>query len=62
MTTQEFYEYIYKTYFEIPLTAQLKNQADTLSYLKMEIGKLRKQINSLSQKNKEDFNNGRICK
>lgn len=54
MTTQEFYEYIYKTYFEIPLTARLKNQADTLSYLKMEIGKLRKQVNSLSQKFKED--------
>ena len=54
MTTQEFYDYIYKTYLEIPLAAQLKNQADTLSYLKMEIGKLRKQINSLSQKFKED--------
>lgn len=62
MTTQEFYEHIYKTYYEIPLAAQLKNQADTLSYLKMEIGKLRKQVNSLSQKNKEDLNNGRICK
>lgn len=53
MTTQEFYEQLYKIYYEIPLAAQLKNQANTLSYLKMEIGKLRKQINSLSQQKEE---------
>lgn len=53
MTLEEFYEHFYKIYYEVPLTAQLKNQANTLAHLKMEIGKLRKQVHNLSQKKEE---------
>ena len=53
MTEREFYEYFYKAYCELPLAAQLKQQSNSIAHLKMEIGKLRKQFQNLSQ-NKED--------
>jgi hypothetical protein len=53
MTIQEFYDYFYKTYCEFPLAAQLMKQSNNIAHLKMEVGKLRKQIQTLSQ-NKEE--------
>ena len=53
MTEQDFYNYFYKTYCELPLAAQLKTQSNIIAHLRMEIGKLRKQLKDLSQK-KED--------
>lgn len=53
MTERDFYNYFYKAYCEVPLAAQLKKQSDHIAHLKMEVGKLRKQLNNLSQK-KED--------
>lgn len=53
MTEREFYNYFYKAYCELPLAAQLKQQSNNIAHLKMEIGKLRKQLKDLSQK-KED--------
>lgn len=53
MTEQEFYEYFYKAYCEIPLSAQVRKQAYNIAHLKMEIAKLRKQVSNLSL-NKED--------
>ena len=53
MTEQEFYEYFNKTYCNTPLAAQVKEQARTIFYLKMELAKLKKQLNSLSSKKEE---------
>ena len=50
MTEREFYNYFYKTYCELPFAAQLKQQSNSIAHLKMEIGKLRKQVKDLSQK------------
>lgn len=53
MTERDFYNYFYKVYYEVPLAAQLKIQSNNIAHLKMEVGKLRKQLKDLSQK-KED--------
>lgn len=53
MTEQEFYEYFDKVYCYTPLAAQMRAQASTIFHLKMEVAKLRKQVNNLTSK-KED--------
>lgn len=53
MTYKEFYEYFYKTYCEVPLSAQVDKQTKTIFHLKMELAKLKKKVSELS-KNKGD--------
>lgn len=53
MTYNEFCEYLYKTYYAKPLSAQANKQDKTIFYLKMELAKIKKRIDELS-KNKED--------
>jgi hypothetical protein len=50
MTYKEFYDYFYKAYSVTPLSAQVSKQDKSIFHLKMEIGKLRKQLNDLSRK------------
>ena len=50
MTEQEFYNYFYEAYGMFPFAAQLKKQANMIAHLKMEVGKLHKQLRELSQK------------
>lgn len=54
MTAQEFYAYFQRMYGSVPFSAQLRKQANTIAYLKLEMGKLRKQLNALTQKKKEN--------
>lgn len=54
MTEQEFYIYLNKMYcYDDSIAAQIKAQANTIFYLKMEVAKLKKQLNSLSLKKEE---------
>lgn len=54
MTEQEFYEYFYKRYCEVPLAAQLKKQSNNIIHLKLEVAKLKKKLSELTKTNKED--------
>lgn len=53
MTEQEFYDYFNKVYYSHPLAAQMRAQANTIFHLKMEVAKLKKQLNNLTTKKEE---------
>ena len=52
MNYEEFCEYFYKTYHKLTLAAQVDKQNKMIFHLRMELGKLKKQVQELS-KNKE---------
>ena len=52
MNYEEFCEYFYKAYHKLPLAAQVDIQNKMIFHLRMELGKLKKQVQELS-KNKE---------
>lgn len=52
MNYEEFCEYFYKAYHKLPLAAQVGIQNKMIFHLRMELGKLKKQVQELS-KNKE---------
>lgn len=53
MTYEEFLEYYYRTYCQGPLSAQVDKQDGKIFHLKMELAKLKKKIDELTN-NKED--------
>lgn len=50
MTYNKFCEYFYKTFYNIPFSAQVDRQDKTIFHLKMELAKLKKQVRDLSKK------------
>lgn len=50
MTYNEFCEYFYNVYCDIPLSAQVSELNRTIFSLKMELAKVKKQVNKLSHK------------
>jgi hypothetical protein len=53
MTIEDFYKYFYTVYCEVPFAAQLRQQANNIFHLRMEVAKLKKQLKELNNK-KED--------
>jgi hypothetical protein len=53
MTEQEFYDYFNKVYCNTQISAQMKAMSSTIFHLKMEVAKLKKQLNNLSSKKEE---------
>ena len=51
MNYNEFCEYFYNVYYEMPLSAQVKQMNGTIFTLKMELAKLKKQVKELSKEN-----------
>lgn len=53
MTEQEFYEYFSKVYCDPQVSAQMRALSSTIFHLKMEVAKLKKQLNNLSSRKEE---------